>query len=318
MTNPKQVAFHLLGHFWLDEVHPGDLSMLANLPELGRTIPETTDAVLKDLAVEFQRLLGFNLPPYESVFIDPSAMLDAPATARVQAFYRQAGWAPPRGLRSGAADHLGLEMLAEADLWGSPFADRLLTAHLALWGPIFCLTLQRLKPHPFYSRLAELTLELCLSNLNMVNSPDGWDPFPVLPPPPVYRGTFDLEPEADEIQGTDLIKRPQGEGLQATLVRLLTPCTAGLYITRQDLANLGMALELPGFVGERRMLLKNLLTLASQYEVLPALFQHLDQLIQQCQMEYAGLADQYPRWGIYARGWCSRLDKTRTYLNMLY
>jgi TorA maturation chaperone TorD len=318
MTNPNAEAFYILGHFWLEEVRAGDLSTLNSLPELGCTIPKTNDAALEELSVEFQRLMGFNLPPFESVFIDPSAMLDAPATARIQAVYQQAGWAPPRGLRSGAVDHLGLEMLAAADLWGSSFADRLLIAHLALWAPIFCLTLRRLKPHPFYLRLGELTLVLCLSNLNMDVSPVGWDPFPVLPPPPVYLGTFDHKPETEEILDIELIKRPKEESLHATLLRLLTPCTAGLFITRQDLANLGIALDLPGSVGERRLLLKNLLTLASQYDLLPALFQRLDQFFQQCQMEYAGLADQYSSWEIYAQGWCSRLDNTRAYLSMLY
>ena len=55
------------------------------------------------------------MAPYESVFVDPSAMLDAPATARVVTLYKRAGWAPPPGARVAAMDHIGLELRALAD-----------------------------------------------------------------------------------------------------------------------------------------------------------------------------------------------------------
>ena len=42
-------------------------------------------------------------------------MLMAPASDRVQALYRQAGWHIPDKSRAGAPDHLGLELLALAD-----------------------------------------------------------------------------------------------------------------------------------------------------------------------------------------------------------
>ena len=78
MTEPLAPALRILSHFWLEELRIDDLSLLQSLPELAETLPQTGTAELTDLSVEYQRLFGFNLPPYESVFIDPSAMLMAP------------------------------------------------------------------------------------------------------------------------------------------------------------------------------------------------------------------------------------------------
>src|SRR5262245_57567155 len=90
VTSPIATALRLLSHFWLEEVRPDDLATITALSPLAETLPNPNPATLTDLAVEYQRLFGFNLPPYESVFIDPSMMLLAPATARVQTLYQQA------------------------------------------------------------------------------------------------------------------------------------------------------------------------------------------------------------------------------------
>ncbi|HBY93970.1 MAG TPA: hypothetical protein DEP84_08405, partial [Chloroflexi bacterium] len=151
MVDPVADAFRILGHFWLEEVRPDDIATIAALPELGDALPETGAAALDDLAVEYQRLFGFNLPPYESVFIDPSAMLFAPVTARVQALYRRGNWSPPADVRVGAPDHLGLELLALADGLADgrhEFARRLHAEHLALWVPPLIQALRRLAPQP--------------------------------------------------------------------------------------------------------------------------------------------------------------------------
>jgi len=80
MTGSFISALRLLGHFWLEEIKADDAETIAALPELAQTLPHIDSAALTDLAAEYQRLFGFNLPPYESVFIDPSVMLMAPAT----------------------------------------------------------------------------------------------------------------------------------------------------------------------------------------------------------------------------------------------
>ena len=168
MANPITTAYRILGHFWLEEIKADDADTIAALPELAQTVPNTAAGTLTGLAVEYHRLFGFNLPPYESVFIDPSSMLMSPATERVQALYRQGGWQLPPNVRAGAPDHVGAELLALAHWLDSSHLDlahRLHTRHLALWAPVFTTTLWRLTPHPFYQTLGTLTVAMLLSTL---------------------------------------------------------------------------------------------------------------------------------------------------------
>jgi TorA maturation chaperone TorD len=331
LTEPLAPALRILSHFWLEELRTDDLPLLQALPELAETLPQTGVDELTDLSAEYQRLFGFNLPPYESVFIDPSAMLMAPATERVQQLYRQVGWTPPPETRTGGPDHLGLELLALAD-WleqgQSELATRLQTGHLALWAPVFILTLRRLDPHPFYTRLAELTLDLMLATLPARPLPPDADPFPDLPLPPKFRGTeenwppaeFDPEEgEPDQLVPLSLRDDSQESipGLRSVLNRLLAPRQAGLYLTRQDIARLGHRLDLPGAMGDRYRMLETLFRSARQYELLPSLVGQLSGLIEQTEADYAALADEYPAWGVYAGAWQNRLRASQTVLTDL-
>lgn len=304
MNDSTSQAFRILGRFWLEELQPDDLAIVAALPELAETVPNPDDATLDELAVEYQKLFGFNVPPYESVFVDPSAMLMAPATARVQALYRRADWEPPADVRAGAADHIGLELLALAD-WQQrgryEQAQQLLVEHVALWVPAFVATLTRLDTHPFYSTLADLTMNLVLATLPEEPLPVDHDPFPELPPPPVYTasGMPDPEPaDEDDVNLNDLVRS------------LLTPREAGLYVTRDDIRRLGRALDLPGVVGERERMLTTLFRLAGQYEALGDLHRELSGLFTDARATYSAWAAEYPQWTVYALAWQQRLNAT--------
>ncbi|HLA98241.1 MAG TPA: molecular chaperone TorD family protein [Anaerolineales bacterium] len=315
-------ALQLIGGYWLEEIRPADLPILEQLPDLAETLTGAGQDSFTDLAVEYQRLFGFNLPPYESVFIDPSAMLNAPASARVQQRYRQAGWKPLTGWRFAAPDHLGLELHALAYARQQPDPSPgllLLTAHLALWAPVFLLTLKRLDPHPFYARLGDLTLALILETLPADPLPIDADPFPSLPPAPVYRGTYQPPPGQPVPNAAELYTEPSlmGESLQQVLRRLLTPRQAGMFLTRQDLAAAGTALELPGGVGDREHMLMALFRLAAQYELLPELFAYLVSLCQHSLSAYSDLERAYPAWAVYAQAWRNRLEVTIQFLRQL-
>lgn len=313
-------ALRLLGQFWLEEVKPEQVETIAALPELARALPVRDEAGLTDLAVEYQRLFSFNLPPYESIFIDPSAMLMAPAALRIQALYRQAGWQLPAGIRVGAPDHLGLELLAMADgLQLEPeFARQLLSRHLALWGPPFVLTLRRLRPHPFYATLAELTLELILTLLPGMPQPD--ELFPALPPPPIYRGSEPppaFEEEAEPIEPDHGADETAELNLRALVRRLLSPREVGVYFSREDLAGIGYTLALPAVMGERYRMLDHLFQQAGQYELLPALFEQLEQRFEETQRAYGRLAADYPHWQPYAQAWQRRVTAAQALCNEL-
>ena len=331
MTEPIAAAFRFLAHFWLEEVKWKDVETIVALPELSQTLPVINPAALTDLAAEYQRLFGFNLPPYESIFIDPSAMLLAPATGRVQALYQQGGWQPPAGVRIGAPDHLGAELLALADWLAEghiELAHRLHGQHLALWAPVFVLTLRRLSPPSFYARLGDLTLDLLLTTLHHGLPPerapaDHSDPFPDLPPPPVYRGTEDElpkdQPDFQNLRDLTIRNTPyEIPNSLGDLIRgLLPPRQVGLFFTREDIALLSRSLNLPVGLGERFQMFESLFRGAGQYELLPALFDRLRQWLTEAGQAYHDLAREYPQWAPYGRAWGQRLAATQARLETL-
>jgi TorA maturation chaperone TorD len=319
-------ALRLLAHLWLEELKPDDLETISALPELAEALGPPETGCLTDLAVEYQRLFGFNLPPYESVFIDPSAMLMAPATARVQKLYQLADWLPPANPRAGAPDQLGMELLAMAD-WleqgQTDLADRLLTQHLALWGPAFIVTLRRLAPHPFYACLGDLTLDLLLAMLPEDPIPNEADPFPDLPPPAKYRATGEEWPQIDPPVTAEQPPSPFDEteetapSLRQVARRLLVPREAGLFLSRADLAQVSQRLDLPGVMGERQRILESLLRLAGQYDLLPALSEQFGLLLTKADTAYEDLADEYPPWSPYDAAWRQRVASSLTLLDEL-
>jgi hypothetical protein len=225
-------------------------------------------------------------------------------------------------------------MLALSELHGNQFGPALLCDHLALWAPVYFLTLGRLDPHPFYAALGSLSLEVLLSMLGeqptIGLSAETPDPFPSLPPAPVYRGSFQGHPAASNISEESIESishlsalRTENNGgeadfqelsLKKLVVRLLVPRQAGLYLTRQDIAAIGLALDLPVGMGERAHMLTTLFQLAGQYELLPSLFEQLDNLLQQSDRSYQALAESHPAWHRYGSAWRQRLVETQNFL----
>ncbi len=249
-------------------------------------------------------------------------MLMAPATERVRALYQQGSWWLPMGIQIGAPDHLGAELLALADWLEAGRTDlvhHLYGRHLALWAPVFVLTLRRLTPHPFYDILGDLTLDLLLATLPEEAVPTNGDPFPDLPPPPVYRGTYDRAtdlPDSDNPGG-----RRQADGgeegtmtLRHLIRQLLPPRQAGLFLMREDIALISRRLHLPTGLGERSRMLDSLFRAAGQYDLIPDLFDQLHQKLLETNTAYHHLADEYTVWKVYADAWGQRLSETKATL----
>lgn len=306
-------AFNLLGQFWLREVQQTDLPILSSLPGLGETLDEANEASLLEMAAEYQRLFGFNLPPYESVFIDPSGMINAPATWRLQERYIAIGWQPPAAARAAAPDHLGLELLALADMLAAANTQQnaieLWGQHLALWAPVYLLTLRCLNPFPFYKQLAELTLDLLLQELPTEAVWHDDDPFPALPPAPIYQATQAAfqTPPGTETPAEIASPAPAHKRLGRLVQHLLTPSEAGVYLTRQEIAILARSLELPTLMGERQLMLTGLFEQAGQYEQMQALVERLVVFLEGRAEAYRNLVTRYPLWYVYGQAWLKRV-----------
>lgn len=339
MIDPAHArALQLLGRLWVEELRLEDLPLLAALPELADSLDRAGSADLTELAAEHQRLFGFNLPPYESVFLDPSGMLDAPATARLRVLYRDAGWAPPAGLRAAADDHLGLQLLALADMatgGQEALAKRLLTEHLALWAPLCVAALRRLQPHPFYQTLGALSLGLLLNALpDTIVDPQ----LPELPPPPRYTGSSDGSgrstdevpawavplasggnghrpgdrPDTGPASGPD--NRSDNPDLAAVVDALLLPRSAGIYITRRDIAAIAHGLGLGAPAGERRRMLEGLMRGAGGLGLADPALRGLDALLADEADTLAAWSEAWPAWSAVGDLWCGCLTERRKVL----
>jgi hypothetical protein len=192
---------------------------------------------------------------------------------------------------------------------------------LALWLPPFILALQQLTPHPFYATLGDLTLSLILTTLPRKPHLTAEMLFPALPPPPVYKGSAEWQPEAllsDEATPAEAEPLPEKSNLPRQLIKhLLPPREAGLFITRQHLAQISYALDLPPIMGERYRMLDTLFRQAKQYDLLPALIEYLGQIVAQADNDYQSVAAEYPAWHPYSQAWRTRLIITQTKLKAI-
>ena len=347
-----------LGWWWLRELRAADVGALraaegdprlaqlrqALAPLVDEASGEADAEAIDRLAAEHQRLLGFAVPPYESVFVDPSTMMMAPATARVSALYRRIGWRVPDAARAGAPDHVGAELLALAeaiDGGDDDAAAALLFDHLALWAPAFLDAVGRARPAPFYAALAEVTLHALMGLLSggglgpAEEAEMAADPFPTLPPAPRYRGTgmaipqeaggpFDVGQGWVTAQEDHEDHRPDdgqdaGEGtddaqdlrLRDLVRRLLTPREAGLWLGRADAMQLSGQLGVPTAIGNRAAMLEAMLRAAGSQDAATAAFDGLLARIEASDARYGSWAEQWPAWRRYADAWRGRLAGTR-------
>ena len=187
-----------------------------------------------------------------------------------------------------------------------------------MWVPAFVLALRRLSPHSFYTVLGELTLDLILTtlpgNLFLPNN----DPFPALPPPAIYKASGDQEhAERDSAFCPAPEDEPATYHLRDLIHKLLLPREAGLFITREDIAHIGQALNAPGVMGERHRMLESVFHFAGQYDLLEVLIDLLHQLLEKTREDYRQLALEYPTWRVYADAWGQRVTQSQTLLEDL-
>ena len=352
-------ACRILGRLWLEEPRATDLPALRAMPGLSEALALQAggdDAQLVDaLAVEYQRLLGFNLPPYESLFLDPSAMLQAPSTGRLQALYREAGWRIPADVRAAADDHLGVELLALAELLASDrqaWAERLLVEHLALWLPVFIEALERLGPAPFYRTLGALTLGTVMGMLPDAQGTRLPAALAIDPRSEGDRAAGSSEAfAAPEVQALldaawqDAARMPgrapraartgvagdgagvrdgaspeeaadEGLGLRELVRQLCAPFSAGFFLSRHDLAALARAADLPGASGDRAQMLESLLRSAGAYGMVETLITSLLARIDEADASYAACEETWAAWSGTGQAWRARLLGSRALLGV--
>lgn len=221
-----------------------------------------TEAVLDAAAADHQRAFGFEVFPFEGVFLDPAGQVGGPATAALTALYRRMGFAPDP--RDDGPEHLATELRALALLSGTeaaalasgdgPAAHRarelareLLDGHVLRFLPTFAAAVRRLGL-AFPAALVDQIEQLVLLHREGLGEPAS--------------ASFELAGEpvvlADDV------------GLGQLARALTSPARAGLFLSRADIAAVGRATGVPRGFGERATLLHNLLRTANDLDQLPA------------------------------------------------
>ena len=91
---------------------------------------------------------------------------------------------------------------------------------------------------------------------------------------------------------------------------LLLPALSGIYLSRDDIGQLGRQFDLPRGFGSREMMLLNLLRTAVQYDALPSLLTALQETCRNWQTNYQTLISQYPKAALFIQPWQARAAAT--------
>jgi TorA maturation chaperone TorD len=290
----------LLSRLLLHGLTEEALPHVQTIPGMASAIPEPFDA--DEAAADHQHLFGFNVFPYQSIFLDPAGLLGGDETERVIHFYRQVGF--PGDSAGESADHIGHELGllaflsgAEADAWGDDLADvadrmsalqmDFLKQHLLPWLPPLALAIRQ-QGQAFYTALAELTIATVAahwSDAEQEASPE-----------------FTLPAEPD-------LLGDERTGLREIAAYVLAPAYSGIYLSRDDIGRLAQSQKLPRGFGQRQDMLLNLMRSAVNYEGVGALLSSLQVLTGEWAAAYRKLATR-PEPLPYASQWESRAAGT--------
>jgi TorA maturation chaperone TorD len=198
-------------------------------------------------AAEYTEVFVFELYPYASVYLGAEGMLGGEARDRVAGFWRALGQAPPA-----EPDHLSVMLalyarLVEMEESESDGARRrglrgarkaFLWEHLLSWLPVYLAKLERVAP-PFYRKWGEILAQALVEEAETLGEQ-------AMLPAHLRGAPGPVDPRRGEV----------GEFLQS----LLTPARSGMILVRSDLSRAARRLGLGLRLGERKFILKSLLS----------------------------------------------------------
>ena len=175
----RQGSYELLARLLLQPPDASLLAALRDVPPFDAAVSDLADEARQALRVEYTRLLLMQVHPFESVYLDESAMLNTPSSGAVLEHYREHGFEPLELRSAGAPDHLGLELLFMAHLVRRERSARaigqaavaeailedqrhFLREHVARWAPIFGRVLTEAARSTVYAALGQAIEEYVL------------------------------------------------------------------------------------------------------------------------------------------------------------
>ena len=303
-------AYGLLSHLYLRGLTPEVLPQVASVDEFRAALPADYDA--DQAAAAYQQLFGLNVFPYQSVFLDADFLLGGAESRRVAGCYAEAGYHVDAA--ASEPDHIGHEFGLLAFLCGAE-ADALedghahtaqharrlqqtfLDAHLLWWLPVFVQTVCN-QQDEFYAAVAAMTQALVVAHRLEID--DGRSSAAPLP-------SSRLPVCPDPLDAPDA-------GLQEIAAFLATPACAGVYLSRDDIARLARACDLPRGFSDRRQMLTNFLRAAAEFDSIAAATGALLAVVAEFATAYAGYAAHGAPCAAIGRGWLARVTALQTML----
>lgn len=333
--SPAQAAtarsrlYALFGRLYARGLTPTLLALVTDLPDLAAHLPQPHDEDTYDedtydedeAGAEHYRLLGREVPPHASLFLDFAGLLGGPVAERVQAHYARVGYAPDPAAAAvdALSEELGLLAFlagAEADAWEDGRAsvaarmarlqEEFLADHLLPWLPPFVLAL-RAEASPFYAALADLTLALAVDLLDDRTRMTWIERI----------GANSVREDPLNPRSIEALLDDEKTGLREIAAFLTSPPRCGVYLSPGAVARLGRELNLPRGFGPRAQMLETLLRSAAQYERVPAAVAGLDRLLDQWATGYAALGNDYPHLSPFLSPWQERTAETRGLLQRI-
>ena len=154
----RQHGYVLFGRLLLEGLTPELLPFVQQIPELATVVPQFYDDDIA--AAHYQSIFGFNLFPFQSIFLDSTGLVGGQETKRVQTFFAKVGY---EGITDVDSDHIGQLLLCLAVLCedsGQTARHQqaaLLGQHLLRWLLPFTCAL-KLQKRVFYAALADMLL----------------------------------------------------------------------------------------------------------------------------------------------------------------
>lgn len=298
-------AYEVFGLLLQAGITPQTREQVSVIPTVEATLP-TDNIPFDQLAAEHYRLFGMDVFPFEAMFLGNDNQLGTEVTEAVSRFYGEVGWQPR--FTSDSPDHIANELAlmsflcwAESDAHEDNRTDeaqrmrywqrRFLNEHLLRWLPALAQTV-RAHEHTTYTALTDAVLDTVLDHRALLEN------------------EFITAASAFELSAPTLDLENEKTSLKDISRFLLTTSHSGLYISRADVARLGLRYRVPRGFGSRQQMLENLLHSSVRYEVLPTLLDDLRDMAQKWRTYYTDLADQHPTLQPIVAVWIDRLNQT--------
>jgi TorA maturation chaperone TorD len=313
-------SYDLLGSLFLEGVTAETLPYIRSIaPQhdmLGLSVPEGTEEseLLELAAAEHMRLFGFQLFPFQSLFLGDTRQVGGTETNRLFALYERSGFAPDTSSES--PDHVGFllqffsflceqERRAGDDAETAAHWQRLqlecLDEHALCWMPGLLHGVQ-LNGNPLYRDLAELALALLVTHRKRL--------FLALPREQ-QEASFVLQDAPDILSSSKT-------GMRDIAGYLLTPAWSGLTLSRDEIKHVSHTRHVPSGFGQRLTMLTNVLRSAVEYDELPEVTTLLKERCREWEAFYTGLERfELPTLTAVSHQWRERVRLTMQLLERI-